>query len=211
MLESLPEYFNNLNVFVAYGILFVSAFVENVFPPIPGDTVTVIGAYLVSSGKLDFWGVYIATTLGSVAGFFTMYLIGLFLGTRILESKWVKKSFNTQKMENVKRWFADYGYWVIFANRFLSGARSVISLFAGFFALRWIFVLLLATASAALWNGLLIYGGYLLGVNWQKIVEMLKSYNKIVLIVIVVGIILAVLYRKWRTMNHEKKEGKKDE
>ncbi|MCD6376202.1 MAG: DedA family protein [Caldisericaceae bacterium] len=195
MLESINDFFNQLNPWLAYLLLFVSAFVENVFPPIPGDTVTVFGAYLVSTGKLNFWGVYISTTIGSVIGFFTMYLIGLFIGTRVLKSKVVQKFFSVEKSDKVRKWFANYGYWVIAANRFLSGTRSVISLFAGFFAMRWILVLLLSFLSAAVWNGLLIYGGYLLGTNWGKITYWLKQYNKIVLILSVLLIIFLVLYR----------------
>ncbi len=195
MLQSLSTFFNQLNPALAYLVLFVSAFVENVFPPIPGDTVTVIGAYLVSTGKLNFWGVYLSTTLGSVAGFLTMYFIGLRVGTRVLKSRTVQKFFSVEKSQKVKQWFADYGYWVIAANRFLSGTRSVISLFAGFFALRWLPVLSLSLLSAALWNGLLIYGGYLLGVNWQNIVFLIRQYNKIVLIISIVVVILLILWR----------------
>ncbi|NOX88269.1 MAG: DedA family protein [Calditrichaeota bacterium] len=198
MLNFLPEFFDKIDPLLAYGILFVSAFVENVFPPIPGDTVTVFGAYLVSTGKLEFWGVYLSTTLGSVLGFFAMYVIGLKAGTQILNSRWIKKAFDDEKADRVKKWFAKYGYWVIAVNRFLSGTRSIVSLFSGFFALRWFWVLLLSLLSALLWNGILIYGGYLLGVNWEKIAFILKEYNKIVLIVIAVGVILFLIYRYFR-------------
>ena len=61
--------------------------------------------------------------------------------------------------------------------------------------MRWILVLLLSFLSAAVWNGLLIYGGYLLGTNWGKITYWLKQYNKIVLILSVLLIIFLVLYR----------------
>ncbi len=195
MLQSLSHFVNQLPPALAYVLLFISAFVENVFPPIPGDTVTVIGAYLVSTGKLTFWGVYIATTVGSVVGFFTMYLLGLIIGTRLLQSKMIQKYFSLQKSERVKKWFANYGYWVIVANRFLSGTRSVISLFAGFFALKWLPVLLLSFLSAAIWNGLLIYGGYLLGNNWKTIIYWVKQYNKIVLIISVFLVILWLFYQ----------------
>ena len=33
-----------------YPVLLVSSYVENIFPPLPGDTVTVFGAYLVGRG-----------------------------------------------------------------------------------------------------------------------------------------------------------------
>jgi len=59
------SFFNNLiqeNGTLVYVALFLSAYIENIFPPIPGDTVTVIGAYFVGTGKLNFWGVYFSTS-----------------------------------------------------------------------------------------------------------------------------------------------------
>ncbi len=195
MLNSLPHLLDNINPLVAYLILMVSAIVENIFPPIPGDTVTVFGAYFVSKGKLGFWGVYVSTTVGSVIGFFIMYLLGLKLGTRLLNARWTKKTFSAEKIKKVEYWFTKYGYWVVAANRFLSGTRSVVSIFAGFFGLRWQLVLLYSFISAAIWNGLLIYGGYLVGVNWQKITGLLKQYNQIVLIITAAVIVSYLFYR----------------
>jgi len=109
-------------------------------------------------------------------------------------------------MEKVKNWFAKYGYMVIAANRFLSGTRSVVSLFSGFFHLKWLPVLLFATLSAVIWNGLLIYGGYLLGANWENIKEIISSYNKVVLCITIVAIGIFILIRFLRKRKTENKE-----
>ena len=72
-LRSLPDT-------LIYFFLALSAFVENLVPPIPGDTITAFGAFLVGVGKLSFVGVYISTTLGSSLGFLTLFWLGGFLG-----------------------------------------------------------------------------------------------------------------------------------
>ena len=192
MIEYLNNLFTQIEPATAYTILVVSAFVENTFPPIPGDTVTVLGAYLVSSGRLDFWGVYLSTTFGSVFGFFTMYLLGRRFGRPFMRSKLRARIFDESQIRKVEKWFGDYGLWVIVANRFLSGTRSVISLFAGLFHLNAALVLLLSTISALIWNGLLIYGGYQLGVNWEVLSGIIGQYNKVViaLTIIIIGIII---------------------
>jgi len=74
MLESISQIFDQVDPNMVYFVLFISAIIENVFPPIPGDTVTVLGAYLITTSKLNFWGVYISTSAGSVVGFTIMYL-----------------------------------------------------------------------------------------------------------------------------------------
>jgi membrane protein DedA with SNARE-associated domain len=196
MIDYIENIISQVDPIIAYLILFASAFVENTFPPIPGDTVTVIGAYLITTGKLSFTGVWLSTTSGSVIGFFTMYLIGSKLGKEFVSNEKRAKIFGFERIEKIEVWFAKYGYWVIVANRFLSGTRSVISLFAGIFKLNWVWVLILASISALVWNGLLMYAGYVLGVNWENITAIISQYNKIVIIltVLLVGGFLIYKY-----------------
>ena len=202
MFDHLENFFDSIDPVLAYALLFISAFVENTFPPIPGDTITIIGAYLISIGQLTFWGVYLSTTAGSILGFFTMYLMGILFGPAFFKSGKRSKIFNERQVQKVKNWFANYGYWVILANRFLSGTRSVISLFSGFFHLKWYLVLILATVSAMIWNGLLIYGGYLLGAKWELIKNIIGSYNQIV---IIFTVLLAGALLIWRAKRKRKK------
>ena len=184
----------------AYGVLFLSAFVENVFPPIPGDTVTIVGAYFVGTGRLNFWGVYLSTTAGSVLGFMTLYILAYWLEWQVLEKYrpgWVRKSH----LDRVEAWFQQYGYGIILANRFLSGARSVISIVAGLSRLNGFLVLISATFSVLLWNGLLIYLGAFIGKSWEEVVYYVKLYNKIIFVglaAVLVSYALFYWYRKRR-------------
>ena len=168
------------NAYLAYTMLFISAYIENVFPPIPGDTVTLIGAYFVGTGNLNYFGVLISTTLGSVLGFMTLFLFAYWLEWKVIEKynfKWMQRSH----IDKVQTWFQKYGYWVIFVNRFLSGVRSVISFTAGLSKLRIGRVLLLSLLSAIVWNGLLISAGAFIGDHWENIVKYLKLYNQIII------------------------------
>jgi len=192
MLEYINQLLQHIDPVMAYGVLFLSAIIENIFPPIPGDTVTVIGAYLITQGNLGFWGVYFSTSAGSLVGFFLMYFFGLKFGRSFVQSKFKAKIFSEEK------WFVKYGYWVILANRFLSGTRSVIALFAGFFHLEWYKVILFGLISALVWNGLLIYAGYLLGANWDMITEIISRYNEIVIVLMVIAVIVYVVIRRYR-------------
>jgi membrane protein DedA with SNARE-associated domain len=205
MFEFLENLFNGLTPTAGYLLLFVSAFLENVIPPVPGDTVVVLGAYLVSTGYLDFWGVYISTMLGSLVGFMTMFIIGLKLGRGFIYKKNRARYFKEEHIRKVQVWFSRWGYWVIFANRFLSGTRSVISLFAGFFHLKIVTVLVLALLSAMIWNGLLIWGGMMVGDNWHIISGIVKQYNQ-VLIVLTLLVAGYFIYRRVTRKKSEKEE-----
>lgn len=180
LLDSMTTYISSLSPAYMYLALFLSSYIENVFPPIPGDTVVVFAAYFVGRSQQHYWGVFISTTIGSVAGFMTYYLLGYL----IPREYFIRKNFRflpARNFEKAGEWFQRYGFWIVAANRFLSGIRSVISIVAGLYRLPWLQVLALATVSCAIWNGLLIWAGYLLGANWRFIEEILRQYSRAIL------------------------------
>ena len=178
---------------LVYLLLAASAFVENVFPPIPGDTITAFGAFLVGTGRLDFMGVYLATTIGSVTGFLVLFWLGHLLGRRFFVER-DHRFFKVKDILRAEEWFRKYGYWLVLMNRFLPGVRSVISIAGGISRLRIATVALLATASAAAWNLIWILMGYFLGTNWAVVKDTLARlmfrYNMAIL---GVGVLLALV------------------
>jgi len=181
MLQQLP----------AEGILLaalVVTFVENVFPPSPSDTLLLFCGVLVGLGAAPFVPMLLAATVGSVAGFALMFWLGYQFGVRIVQTqrlRWLP----LEMVERVQRWFRRYGYWVIVANRFLSGTRGAISFVAGMSELRFVPTLLLSTVSALVWNGLLLTVGWSVGRNWQQVAHALQLYGTIItaLVVALVG------------------------
>ena len=79
MADSFLQFIKSIDAAYLYPALFISAVLENLIPPIPGDTVTLFGAYLVGIGQLSFSGVFAATALGNFAGFMLLFFLGRFL------------------------------------------------------------------------------------------------------------------------------------
>jgi membrane protein DedA with SNARE-associated domain len=125
-----------------------------------------------------------------------MYWVGQRYGTRIIESG--KVSFLPKEaVHKAEDWFRHYGFWVIIANRFLSGTRAVISMVAGISELPLGTTTMLSGVSAAVWNGILLFAGFTLGKNWTRMDDYLQLYGK-VLLGIALGIIaLVVGIRAW--------------
>ncbi len=182
-----------------YIFLFLSAVIENLFPPIPGDTITAFGAFLVGSGRLDYLLVYLSTTLGSVVGFMILFLLGKYLGKQFFVDR-DYKYFSAQKIITAEKWFSKYGYLVVLVNRFFPGVRSVISLVSGITMLNTVKVLIFSIISASIWNLVWIHAGYLLGGNWdtvkEKIGNLLRGYNLIALIIMVLFLIGFIVFMK---------------
>jgi membrane protein DedA with SNARE-associated domain len=192
LLHSLPE-------FPTYFLLGLSAYVENVFPPIPGDTIMAFGAFMVGIGKLSFFGVYISTTLGSLLGFLSLFWLGGVLGRRFFMER-DYRFFRAGDLLKAEQWFERYGYLLIALNRFLPGIRSAVSLAGGLSRLRLGWVALLAFVSCAVWNLIWIMMGYLLGSNWQMIEArmsaLLMKYNLAVFILLVLTVLSVVVIRR---------------
>ncbi len=173
-----------------YTFLFLSAVVENLFPPIPGDTITVFGAFLVGTGRLSFTLVFILTTVGSATGFLLLYMFGAFLEREFFIEK-DYRFFSAKSILAAEEWFRKYGYYVVAANRFLPGIRSVISLASGISGLSPLKVFLYCNLSAAVWNFIWIYTGYTLGNNWnhvrEKFMSIAGNYNTVVAIILVIA------------------------
>ena len=180
-----------------YAFLFASAYIENIMPIAPGDTVVVFGAYLAGSGRLDAGFTYVVTTAGSFAGFMTIFALGYKLGRPYFERKNFRW-FSIQSLDRVQLWFERYGALVILANRFLSGTRAFISLFAGLGRMSPARVAGLALLSCAVWNAILISGGVYLGRNWRLMTSLVSRYNNIVFAVVVAVVIAWFLVRRVR-------------
>ena len=165
-LNNLFEKLDRLPDSLIYLFLGLSAFIENIFPPIPGDTITAFGAFLVGIGRLHFLGVYGVTTGGSFFGFLTLFCLGRFLGKRFFIEK-DYRFFRAKDIVRAQVWFRKYGYLFISINRFLPGVRSVISVAGGICRLDIFKVSLLALLSTGVWNLIWIVLGFSLGNHWD--------------------------------------------
>ena len=197
MIEHILDFISGLSPFWIYVSLFAFAFIENVFPPSPSDLVVVIGGSLIGTHSLHFIPTLLSTTIGSVIGFMILFFIGTQLDKKVIRAGKVK-FIPTEGLEKVEKWFSKYGYWIILANRFLPGTRSVISLFAGLSELDTKKTIILATISALVWNASIIYLGIIFGHNIGLVDHYLSTYSNIAVIITCAVILFLILNYFWK-------------
>jgi membrane protein DedA with SNARE-associated domain len=196
--EQILEFVRSQNEFIIYGILLVSAFIENVFPPFPGDTVTLAGAYLAGEGNISYIGVLISVVAGGAAGAMTLYAIGKLSGRRFFvtgKGRYLVKG----NLEKVERMFAKHGNGIILGSRFMAGIRSAVAVAAGVAQYDTYRMAALTTISFILWNCLLIGLMIYFKSNWRMIIDLIKHFNIVFLtigILILVGWIFVALWRR---------------
>jgi len=170
-----------------YLVVFAISWLENIVPPIPGDVLIVFAGYLAAVGPMSLFMVILLSTIGGTIGFMCMYYIGSYGGPKLFQlrtMRWVP----SESVTRMSRWIHSRGYIIIAANRFLTGARTVISFTVGMNRLNVLPVSLLALLSSVLWVTLIAFLGYIVGHQWERVVDYLTRYGQLVSGVIILFI-----------------------
>lgn len=179
-------------------LMFLIAYIENIFPPAPSDMLLVFAGTMIGFGTVDFPQALAAATIGSTTGFMSAYLLGRYFEGHIVEGR-VGRYLPTGAIQKVEDLFRRFGYGVIVANRFLAGTRAIVSFFAGMSRMSLAKTTLLSALSAAAWNTLLLMLGEIFASNWQKVASYLQLYSVVVTgLVVVIALILVWQYRRRR-------------
>lgn len=184
-----------------YGILIFFAYIENVIPPVPGDLFIAMGGYLIAEKMIFLFPALLTTTLSSVAGFMTIYIVGYHFGHRLeaREKGAVIAGFiPAGKYYRGKRWVQQWGIGVVLVNRMLAGTRSVIALTSGMAQMNLLPTITASVTSSLVWNGILFALGYFIHDNWQKIGEILQLHGKVVIGLMVALTLIYVIWKKVR-------------
>ncbi len=194
--QALADWLAALSPLGIYSVLFAVSYLENIVPPIWGDTLIVLCGWLVGIGTIAFVPTVAVATLGGSLGFMTLYAVGYKMDDAIADPtrlRWIPRA----PLAGAERWLKRWGMGVVAMNRFLAGGRSVISLLAGASRLPVIKTAVWSTLSALLWCGVLVAAGAWVGTRWEIVLSALGTYGKIIT-TIVVTVVLAASVRWFR-------------
>lgn len=156
----------------------LSAAVEYVFPPFPGDTITLLGATLVTSFRWNFAAMFTAVMAGSVAGSMLAFHLGRWWHARRCARAGERPEGGSQLDGLVQR-FRRHGPVYLVLNRFLPGVRALFFVAAGLAGMRPAAVLLYSALSAALWNLAIMAAGAAVGANLDLLRALVARYTGI--------------------------------
>lgn len=175
---------------------------ENLFPPIPSEIILPLAGFTAGTadGQFTWATALIWATVGSVVGAYCLYGLGAWLGHDRTVSLLTKLPFvDRDEIEKTIAWFNKHGYWTVFFGRMLPIFRSLISIPAGIARMSWwrfgVFTLL----GSAIWNTIFVYGGYLLGSNWQVLESVAGWLQYAVLAALAIAVIWFVIYKVRKT------------
>ncbi|TGM54142.1 DedA family protein [Leptospira biflexa] len=168
-----------------------SNFLENIFPPWPGDTITVFSGFISStqSAPISFFSVVLATFFGNLLGALVMYYFGerFLLFLKRTKIPFLSDLYHEENLRKTLVWFRKYEIVVVLVSRFSAGIRFFVSIVAGMSKMNIIKFVVLYSLAISIWCGMLLFGGSFLGTNWNQIIVILSYYNQ------TIGVILFLL------------------
>lgn len=160
-----------------YGAIALAAFAENVFPPLPADTVIALGAFVAARGNGTEFGVWSATMLGNIGGAMFMYWIGHRFGLPRLQRQF-PVLFPADVTERFASRFATQGMAAVIVSRFLPGVRAVVPPVAGALGVgAWRALVAMSLASGA-WYAMVCVLAFRAGSNADLLLAQIGSQQR---------------------------------
>ena len=199
-MDSLLAWLSSVPIGTLYVALAAVAAIENVFPPVPADTVVALGSFLAARGRGSVWAAFLATWFGNVTSAMIMYGVGRKYGAKRLERRLLGDK-GEQADRRLERLYGRYGVMALFASRFIPGVRAIVPPFAGALRVPPLRAGIAIAGASAIWYGTVSYLGFTLGGNWQRVLQLITDYGRGLAIgaaaLLLVGLVI------WRTRSRK--------
>lgn len=132
---------------------------ESSILPVPSEIVMPPAAYWAMQGKMDFWGVVAAGTLGSWFGSAISYWLALWIGRPLVMRYGKYVLMPPHKIELAEQWAESRGLQGVFLARLLPVVRHLISIPAGILRMPFVPFSIVTTVGAGIWCLVLAWWG----------------------------------------------------
>lgn len=175
-----------------YLVIFLACFIENVFPPFPGDSFIVAAGGLVALGRLDFALTMFIILAGGISSVMVLYFLGANYGRKYFERKNFKY-FSVKDIELMETKLKKWGALILVFSRFLVGIRAGVAISAGVGRYPAILMLFYSTVSYFLFTVLVMFLAIGAVENLEAIKTYFIEYSMVtwpIIILVIVGYIL---------------------
>ena len=196
-MHDLLEWIASLPPVLLYGVILVAAFVENVFPPLPADTVIAVGAFAAAGGHGSALGAWSATMIGNIGGAMLMFAVGRRFGMPWLQRRFpslVPADATHRFVERVHR----YGIGAVVLSRFLPGVRATVPPVAGAIGIGAIQAALAMTLASGVWYGVVCWLAFRAGANAEVFLARVAAQQRVIVVAAVAVVVCGAGVVLWR-------------
>jgi membrane protein DedA with SNARE-associated domain len=186
------EWLAGLPPAVLYLSLCGLAAAENVFPPLPTDTVVAFGIWIAARGAASPFLAFLATWLGNVAGAAGMYVLGRRHGTGWMRRRFPRLADDASE-KRLRTLYARYGLAALVVSRFIPGLRAIVPPFAGALRIPAIAAIAAMAIASGVWYGIIAYLAYRAGADWSALTRMIAHSGRLAAIAAAALMLLGVV------------------
>jgi membrane protein DedA with SNARE-associated domain len=167
--------------------------------PVPDEWLLTFSGYLVFKRTLNFAPAFGAAFAGSACGITLSYMLGRMFDTYVLMKYGKYIHLTPARLERVHSWFEKRGRWTLLIGYFIPGVRHLTGYVAGASELSFGSFALFAYSGAFCWAAAFITLGFLLGEEWNRVLESVHQTGILaagLILVVVVGYFVVIYLRK---------------
>ncbi|WP_222910042.1 DedA family protein [Pseudomonas sp. DNDY-54] len=197
-----------VEVVSAFGYLgvFLLMLLENIFPPIPSELIMPLAGFVAARGDLNFIGVILVGTAGSVVGALPWYYAGAKLGQermKRLAKRWGHwLTLSPEDVDKASDWFDRHGKGAVFFGRLIPAVRTLISVPAGIAGMSMTKFLIYSTLGSLIWTALLALAGFVLESQYEKVSQYLDPVSTGVVVLMVLYYLYRLIRQRFAGKKH---------
>jgi membrane protein DedA with SNARE-associated domain len=185
-----------ISSFSYFGI-FIAAFIETIFPPIPSEIIFPLAGFISFKSNHNYFQVFLMAfsgALGSTLGAILIYFLSNRIGRVALVKIGKYLLVNEDKINKAENWFQHYGIYAVFLGRLAPGIREIISIPAGIARMNIGKFIIFTFAGSLIWSSLLISLGYIFGNSWNSLSSLLSDLFPVLFAIVVIGVGIVFIY-----------------
>jgi membrane protein DedA with SNARE-associated domain len=198
-MDGLIAWLTGLPLAVLYPLMSLFAAIENVFPPIPADSIVALGSWLAARGNGSAIGAFAATWVGNVAGAAGMYVVGRRHG-----AGWMRQRFprlaDEKGMKRLETLYGKYGLVALVLSRFIPGVRALVPPFAGALRIKPLGAIGSMAVASAVWYGFISYIAFTAGAEWSHVMDVIKRSG--IMVAVGAAVVLITVGGFWYLRRH---------
>jgi membrane protein DedA with SNARE-associated domain len=179
---------------------------ETFVPILPSEVIVPMAGWKIAQSATDpatvepltgagwsFLGALVAATVGAGLGSLAGYLIGAWGGRPLLDryGRWVH--IHPEDLDRADDWFARHGAWAVLICRLIPLLRALINYPAGVARMPVGRFLAFSILGSIPWNAALLFGGQLLGANYEALYRTIRPFEIVIYAIVVVGIVVVLV------------------
>ena len=192
-MQDVLDWLSGLPPAALYAALAAVSAAENVFPPLPADTVVAFGAFLAAQGQATLLGAFLSTWLGNIGGALFIYFLGRRYGAHYAH-RWMARFGGAGRESQLQAMYERRGILALFLSRFIPGLRALVPPFAGALHVPVMRATIAIAVASGIWYGIVTWIAYRVGSDWETLQQRLRGAGLTAALVAGVIVVLAVLW-----------------